>query len=78
MALPRMRGINEAIEEIKAEDKNSAVTIHFLRNLLKSGTIPCVRVGAKYLVNMEVLEEYLKDPSQFENNPRSGIRRIIE
>lgn len=78
MSLPRMRGINEAIEEIKAEDKNSAITAHFLRNLIKSNTIPHVRAGAKYLVNMDILEQYLQNPVPQKNEVQSGIRKVNE
>lgn len=73
-----MRGINEAIEEIKAEDKNSAITAHFLRKLIKSDTIPYVRAGAKYLVNMDILEQYLQNPAPQKNEAQSGIRKVKE
>ena len=79
MPLPRMRGINEAIAEIRAEDKNSAITPHYLRMLVKSNAIPFVRAGTKYLVNMDALERYLQNPTQAEAPERSGsIRRITE
>lgn len=80
MSLPRMRGIAEAIEEIRAQDPNTAVTPHFLRKLVKTNAIPCIRVGTKYLVNMDTLYNYLANgtpaaPAQ--NNP-GAIRRIDE
>ena len=78
MALPRMRGINEAIAEIKAEDKNSAITAHYLRYLVKNNIIPYVRVGLKYLVNLDALEAYLKNPAQTEKQPQSGLKKIPE
>lgn len=79
MALPRMRGINEAIAEIKAEDENSAITPHYLRKLVKSNAIPVVRAGSKYLVNMDALESYLQNPTQAEQSERSGtLKRVAE
>ena len=75
MPLPRMRGINEAIAEIKAEDKNSAITQHYLRKLVKSNAIPFVRAGTKYLVNLDALEKYLQNPLQSEYPERSGNAR---
>lgn len=62
MSLPRMRGLAEAIEEIKAQDPQTALTLHALRSLVKTGTVPCVRAGSKYLINMAVLESYLAEP----------------
>lgn len=62
MSLPRMRGLAEAIDEIKAQDPQTALTLHALRSLVKTGAIPCVRAGSKYLINMAVLEGYLANP----------------
>ncbi len=78
---PRMRGIKEAIEEIKAADPKTALTEYALRRLVLSGGLPSVRLGIKYLVNMDVLTEYL-----YSGTPRSGekltapggIRKISE
>lgn len=79
MPLPRMRGINEAIAEIRAEDKNSAITPHYLRKLVKSNAIPVVRAGSKYLINMDALENYLQNPTQSEQTHQSGtIGKIAE
>lgn len=79
MPLPRMRGLNEAIAEIRAEDKNSAITPHYLRKLVKSNAIPVVRAGSKYLINMDALESYLQNPTQSEQTHQSGtIGKIAE
>ena len=57
--IPRMRGIKQAIAELKAADSNTAFTEKALRRLILCGEVPAVRVGKKYLVNMDVLEAYL-------------------
>ena len=59
MSLPRMRGLSEAVKEIKEQDPNTALTAHALRIMVKSGALPCIRAGNKYLINMAVLERYL-------------------
>lgn len=48
--LPRMRTLAKAIEEIKAEDPNTALTQNQLRVLVKSGAIPSVHAGRHMLL----------------------------
>lgn len=55
----RMRTIREACKDLKASDPQSAVGETTLRRLVNEGAIPSVRVGAKYLIDMDKLEEYL-------------------
>lgn len=62
MALPRMRGLVEAVNEIKTQDPKTALTLNALRSLVKTGALPCVKAGTKYLINMEILESYLSNP----------------
>ncbi len=77
---PRMRGIKEAMEEIKAADPKTALTEYALRRLVLSGGLPSVRLGIKYLVNMDVLTEYLYSgtPRSGELTAPGGIRKIAE
>ena len=58
-ALAPMRGIKQAIEELKASDPNTALTEKALRRLVTEGAIPSVKIGRKYLVNMNVVNDYL-------------------
>lgn len=60
---PRMRGIKQAIEELRSADPNTAFTESALRRLILNGDLPSVRCGTKYLVNMDALENYLRDGS---------------
>ena len=63
--LPRMRTLAKAIEEIKAEDPNTALTQNQLRVLVKSGAIPSVSAGRHTLINLDLLIAYLaSDDSQ--------------
>lgn len=47
---PHMRGIKQAIEEIRQTDPNTALTEKALRRLISTHEIPSVRIGAKYLI----------------------------
>lgn len=84
---PRMRGIKEAIAELKALDPETAFTEHALRVMIWKGEIPSVRCGQKYLINMETLTAYLAKGSTepkksrraaVEYAPVQGIRKIRE
>lgn len=77
MSIPRMRLINEAYEEIKAKDPNTAITKYFIRDLVVSGKIPTSKAGRKYLINMDMLEAYLSNPEPSTNQePIDGIGNI--
>ena len=54
----RMRTIDEAAAFLRQADPNTAVTKTALRRLVTSGQIPSVRIRAKYLVDLGVLDEF--------------------
>ena len=54
-----MRTINEAAEYFKSVDPCTALKKNAIRRLVSSGEVPSVRIGNKYLVSLEALNEYL-------------------
>ncbi len=56
----RIRTINSAVEELKKEDSNSAITTHYVRKLCKENLIAYKKSGCKYLVDYDSLLEYIK------------------
>ena len=79
----RMRTIRACYNLIKQEDPDTGVTINDVRQLAVSGKIPTVKAGNKYLINYDLLCEYLANPTdprfQSTNKPTpiiQGIRRI--
>lgn len=62
----RIRMMKEAYEELKKADPGTAITQSYIRRLVISGVIPSIRVGNRYLINMEDLEEYLANPDRRE------------
>lgn len=80
--LPRIRGIKEAIGELKEYDPETALTERGLRRLVITGEIPSVQIGTKYLINMDVLTNYLYDGTGGEEltapNGGNGDIRIIK
>lgn len=57
--LPRMRTIDQAATWLQENDPGTAFTKTALRRLVVTGQIQSVRVGQKYLVNLDVLEGFL-------------------
>ena len=57
--MARMRTIEQAYDIIHTNDPDSAVSMWLIKNLVKTGAIPCIKSGKKYLINFDALEAYL-------------------
>ena len=57
--LPRMRTVEQCVEEIKKQDPKSCVSVHFIRNLCKTGVVKHFMSGTKVYVNENHLHEVL-------------------
>ena len=55
-----LRSIKQACEMIRQEDPNSPITPYTVRLWCKENKIKYRKVGAKILVNMESLMDYIK------------------
>ena len=51
----RMRTITDAIAELKASDPRTALTPRALRRMVVSGEVPSIKIGCKYLLNLDLL-----------------------
>ena len=58
--MSRLRTIDSAYDEIKALDPNTAITKHYIRQLVTEGHISSKKAGAKYLFNLDTLLEYFE------------------
>lgn len=74
----RMRTIREASEHIATNDPETALTQTALRRLVKTGVIPSVRIGTKYLVALEAVEEYLQGSQPTATETARGAIRPVE
>lgn len=79
---PRMRTVHEAAQELRALDPDTAVSEYHIRQLALRGTLPIVRAGRKKLLNLDLLLEYLADPTaeKFQTATtvnRYGVRPIM-
>lgn len=57
----RIRTIKNAYKEIREQDPNTCITEWFLRQLITGGAIPSIRAGTKWLVDLDVIEEYMQE-----------------
>lgn len=70
------RTIREAAAWFKSQDPQTCLTETAIRTLLRSGRVPCVRVGKKYLVTIEALEAYLSGGATAPVNPENTGRKV--
>lgn len=56
---PRMRTIQQAADWLREADPETAFTPTALRRLVVTGKLPSVRVGQKYLLNLDTLADFL-------------------
>ena len=54
-----LRSIKKAFDIIKAEDAETAITVHTIRTWCKQGKIKCLTAGNKVLVDMQNLLDYI-------------------
>lgn len=73
----RMRTITEAADYFREEDPQTALTKTAVRRLVVSGAVPSVRIGNKYLVSLEALEEYLRSPRPERSQAAAGVIRRV-
>lgn len=72
----RMRTIDQAAAWLQENDPETALTKTALRRLVVTGQLPSVRVGQKYLISLETLEDYLAGAVPLPIQAASNIRRI--
>jgi len=57
--MTKMRTIDQAHDYLMEKDSETALSKTALRRLVICGEIPSVKVGKKYLINLEILEKFL-------------------
>ena len=72
--LPRMRTIDQAAAWLQDTDPGTAFTKTALRRLVVTGRFPSVRVGQKYLVNLDALSTFLAGDTQAVRETVAGIQ----
>ena len=76
----KVRTITQAAKWVKEIDPESALTQTAIRRLVISGEIPSRRAGNKYLLDLDILSEYMaggQPANQTEPTPAIGQIRAI-
>lgn len=58
---PRMMTIDQVISSIKHEDRDTAITRYFVRQLCIENKIVHIKAGQKYLINYDKFIDYLNN-----------------
>ncbi|HZK52786.1 MAG TPA: DNA-binding protein [Desulfosporosinus sp.] len=76
--MPRMRTIKQAIQSIKEQDPGTCFSEWWLRRLVKSGELKCHKAGNRYLIDLDLLDRFLKTPPITEEvkQPYGIVRKI--
>ena len=87
--LSRKRTLDEAYNELKQLDPNTAFSKYYIRRLAVSGAVPTIMCGRKRLIDLDALIEYLNEPHDVEltasntaaeplpDRRVTGIRRVV-
>lgn len=59
--MKRIRTIDQAYDEIKAKDPQTAISRYLVRQMVKQGTVPSLPSGKKRLVDVDVLERKIEE-----------------
>ena len=73
---PRMRTIDAAAAWLHESDPDCALTKTALRRMVTTGQLPSVRVGSKYLLDLDVLAEFLRGSAPAAVCQAPGIREV--
>ena len=74
----RMRTVDGVYKYCGEKDPQTAVNPTMLRRLLKENKIKYVKIGAKYLINLDLFEAWLLNPVEMIEQPKtSGVLRKI-
>jgi len=57
----RIRTIDKAYDELKAKDPETAISRYLVRQMVKQGMVPSLPSGNKRLVDVDVLEQKIKE-----------------
>ena len=57
----KIRSLREALAYIKTLDADTGISENAIRRLVVFGKVPSVKIGKKYLVNVDMLVSYFED-----------------
>lgn len=71
--LKKLRTTDQAFEEIKKMDPQSAITRCFIRKAIMGGDLPFIQTGCKRLIDLDDLIEFI-NRNMKDMGERQGVR----
>ena len=71
--IPVVLTAKDAVHKIKEDCPGTAITENYLRQLIKDGVLPELKAGNKVLINLDVLIEYLSNPTAEKSRPKAKV-----
>lgn len=59
--MEKLRTIEQTIAELRSEDPGCQLTDWALRQLVREGAIPSIKIGKKSLLSIEAVERYVNE-----------------
>lgn len=59
--MQRIRTIDQAYDEIKEKDPQTALSRYMVRQMVRQGVVPSLQLGKKQLIDVDVLEQKIKE-----------------
>lgn len=75
--MKKIRTIKSAAAYYRQVDPGAALTETAIRSLLRTGRVPCSKVGRKYLVSIEALDAYLTGTNAESSQPHSAPKAWV-
>lgn len=75
MEIPIMRTIKELVSDCKKSDPNTQITEWFIRTLIKTGKLPVIKAGKKYLINVADFSNLMNSAQPITMN-KNRIRQL--
>ena len=76
MKIINYRTINQAVEEIRRADPDTALTAWRLRRFIEEGVVKSIDAGKKHLVKMDSLINFLEHPENYSLPTKSNNNKI--
>ena len=67
ITMKHMRTLDGLARHYRRIDPETAITPHFIRKKVIAGEIPCVRAGAKRLIAIEDVDDYIENSNSSRN-----------
>jgi len=59
--MARVRTLKEALNTIKAEDTNTAISYNLIRRIVLGKKVPTMKSGKKHLIDVDALIKYINE-----------------